>query len=79
MTSADFETKAMIFMAVIRYGKMSVGCTVLDLSEEGAALDVRTQVGIPDRFTLTGATQKRQAYSCTVVWRDKRRISVAFH
>ncbi len=65
-------------MALIRFGDMSVGCTVRNISDEGAALEVGVQTGIPDCFTLIAASQKK-VYSCKVVWRDKRCIGVAFH
>jgi hypothetical protein len=65
-------------MALIRFGDMSIGCTVRNISEEGAALDVGRQAGIPDHFTLIATTQMRKIYSCKVVWRNKRRIGVVF-
>jgi hypothetical protein len=73
------KRQRVLVMALIRFGDMSISCTLRNMSEEGAALDVSTQVGIPDCFTLIAASQKRKVYSCKVVWRDKRRIGVAFH
>jgi hypothetical protein len=63
--------------ALIRFGDASASCVVRNLSEAGAALDIGTQVGIPDRFTLI-VVSKRKIFSCTVVWRKDRRIGVAF-
>jgi hypothetical protein len=63
--------------ALIRFGDASASCVVRNLSEAGAALDIGTQVGIPDRFTLI-VVSKRKIFSCTVVWREDRRIGVAF-
>jgi hypothetical protein len=55
---------------------MSIACVVCNLSEAGAALDVASQIGILDQFTLI--IQKKKIYSCNVVWRKDRRIGVAF-
>jgi hypothetical protein len=66
-------------MALTKFDETSMGCTVRNLSEKGATLDIRTQAGIPNCFTLIATTQKRTIYSCKVVWRDKRHIGVAFH
>jgi hypothetical protein len=64
---------------LIRFGDMSTGCVVRNLSEAGAALDIGSQVGIiPDRFTLIVVSNKK-IYSCTVIWRKNRRIGVAFY
>jgi hypothetical protein len=48
------------------------------MSEAGAALDIGSQIGIPDQFTLI-VVPKKKIYSCTVVWRKERRIGVAFY
>lgn len=85
MTKADIqETRrvkrsSVLVLALVRFGDISISCTVRNLSEEGAALDIGNQTGIPDNFTLIAASQKKKIYSCKVVWRDKRRIGVAFH
>lgn len=73
------KRRLVINMALIRFGEMSICCTVRNLSEEGAALDVGSPVGIPDQFTLIAVTQKKKVYSCKVVWRSKRRVGVAFY
>jgi hypothetical protein len=62
-------------MALIRFGEMSVGCVIRNLTESGAALDVGAQSDIPDQFTLVA---KKKIYSCTVAWRKNRRIGVSF-
>ena len=56
---------------------MSVSCILRDLSEVGAAIDVGSQSGIPDQFTLI-VVPKKKIYSCNVLWRIRRRIGVAF-
>jgi hypothetical protein len=47
------------------------------VSEGGAALDIGSQVGIPDQFTLIVLPQKK-IYSCNVVRRKERRIGIQF-
>jgi hypothetical protein len=58
------------------YGR-TVSCLVRSLSNEGAALDVTSPSGIPDRFTLAlpleGATRR-----CRLVWRREMEIGVTF-
>jgi hypothetical protein len=57
---------------------MSMSCVIHNLSKSGVALDVGSQVGIPDQFTLIDVTEKKNN-SCNVVWRKGRRIGVAFY
>jgi hypothetical protein len=64
-------------MGLIRFGELSMSCVVRNLSEGGAALDIGSQVGIPDQFTLIVLPQKK-IYSCHVIWRKERRIGVQF-
>jgi PilZ domain-containing protein len=59
----------------ILYGGGSIDCTVRNLSEAGAALDVTTPVGIPIEFTLVTDDGQRP---CRVVWRKEKRIGVTF-
>jgi hypothetical protein len=63
---------------LIRFGHMSICCVVRNLSEAGGALDIGSQIGIPDQFTLIVVPHKK-IYSCNVVWRKERRIGVAFY
>jgi hypothetical protein len=63
---------------LIRFGDMSMSCVIHNLSKGGVALDVGSQVGIPDQFTLIDVAAKK-IYSCNVVWRKGRRIGVAFY
>ena len=54
----------------------AVCCSVRDRSEGGAALDIGTQTGIPDQFTLI--VPRGKIYPCTVIWRKPGRIGVSF-
>ena len=61
----------------IEFGGSAIDCTVRNLSAFGAALDVASPVGIPERFTLVvPADEVRKP--CRVVWRKERRICVSF-
>jgi hypothetical protein len=62
---------------LIRFGDMSISCSVRNVSKGGLALDVGSQGGIPDQFTLIVVAEKK-IYSCNVIWRKERRIGVAF-
>jgi hypothetical protein len=61
----------------IEFGGGAIDCTIRNLSNAGAALDVTSPVGIPDRFTLVLPGDGLHM-SCHVVWRKQRRLGVAF-
>lgn len=63
--------------ASIEIGSGVIDCTVRNLSETGAALDVATPVGIPDEFILV-ITSDALRFACRVVWRKAGRIGVRF-
>ena len=63
--------------ALIMFGDISIGCVLRNVSEGGAALDIGSQIGIPDQFTLIVLPQKK-IYSCNVIWRKERRIGIQF-
>jgi PilZ domain-containing protein len=62
----------------IRFGDAAISCVLRNLSLGGVALDVGSQVGIPDQFTLI-VHAENNIHSCAVVWRKERRIGVAFY
>ena len=61
----------------ITFGGGAIDCTVRNFSKAGAALDVTTPVGIPDRFTLVIEADQRHL-PCRVIWRKEKRIGVRF-
>jgi PilZ domain len=61
----------------IEFGGGAIDCTIRNLSETGAALEVVTPLFIPDRFTLAVPTEQLRR-PCHVVWRREKRIGVAF-
>jgi hypothetical protein len=61
----------------IEFGGGAIDCTVRNLSDFGAALDVTSPIGIPDRFNLVVSDGAR--LPCRIVWRKERRIGVKFN
>jgi hypothetical protein len=58
-------------------GSIVVDCTIRNLSDSGARLQVPTSVAIPDRFEFTEtATGKR--CTATVMWRKGDMIGIRF-
>jgi PilZ domain-containing protein len=53
-------------------------CRVRDLSPTGARLEVASQIGIPDEFTLWIEFDQIKV-PCQVIWRTATRLGVAFH
>jgi hypothetical protein len=63
--------------AYVSSGGASTRCRVLNISAEGAAIDVPNAAYVPDRFQLM--TEKdRVIRSCRVVWIQQNRIGVTF-
>lgn len=54
-----------------------IDCTVRNISETGAALEVATPVGIPQDVTLIVEADKFKR-ECQVVWRKEKRTGVTF-
>jgi hypothetical protein len=61
----------------IEFAGSEIACTVRNLSETGAALEVVTPLFIPDRFTLAVPSEPLKR-PCHIVWRKEKRIGVAF-
>ena len=59
----------------ISFGGGAIDCTVRNLSETGAALEVASPVSIPEDFTLE---IEADHVPCHVVWRKWSRIGVHF-
>jgi PilZ domain len=67
---------------VLKAGSIEVGggtidCTVRNLSNISAALDVPSVVGIPDEFILIISSDVLR-FTCRVVWRKATRMGVRF-
>jgi hypothetical protein len=61
----------------IEFGGGAVDCTIRNLSNNGAALEVANPIGIPDQFILVLPGDGLHM-SCHVVWRKQQRLGVAF-
>lgn len=55
----------------------TIECQVRNLSPLGACLDVPSQIGIPDEFTLV-VDHERLKKKCRVIWRKPTRLGVEF-
>jgi hypothetical protein len=66
----------MLKSGTILLGKHPVPCTVRNLSEIGACLQLQTTVGIPSKFSF--AMSDRPTRICKIIWRDDTRIGVLF-
>lgn len=60
---------------VFNAGRSTIDCTVRNLSESGAKLDVTSVVGIPNSFDLQLGEQLRP---CRVAWRSLKQLGVEF-
>ena len=69
--------RRMFKAGTIEFGGGGIDCTVKNLSDTGAALEVLSPLYIPDRFTLFVPTDRFKR-RCHVVWRKERRIGIAF-
>jgi hypothetical protein len=61
----------------ISFGGAGISCTIRNLSETGAALEVVSPIGIPQEFILV-VEADNSTRQCRVVWRKERRIGVTF-
>ena len=61
----------------IEFGGGAIDCTVRNISQTGAALEVVTPLFIPGRFTLFVPSEKLKR-PCQIAWRKEKRIGVRF-
>ncbi len=59
------------------HGAAGIDCTVRNVSETGALLEIESPVGIPNNFVLV-VPKDNLKRSCRVAWRSARRIGVRF-
>lgn len=71
------DRKRVLKAGSIEFGGGAIDCTVRNISETGAALEVVSPLFIPDRFTLFIQTDHVRR-PCHIVWRKEMRIGVAF-
>jgi hypothetical protein len=61
----------------IEFGGGGIDCTVRNISQTGAALEVVSPLFIPDRFTLFVPSEQLKR-PCRIAWRKQKRIGVTF-
>jgi hypothetical protein len=61
----------------IEFGGGVIDCTVRNVSNNGAALEVTSPIGIPAKFTLVLPGDGLH-FRCRIIWRKNHRIGVAF-
>lgn len=61
----------------IIFSDARASCTIRNISDLGAALEVAGPLGIPHEFNLT-IDSDHTTRQCRVVWRTERRIGVKF-
>ncbi len=54
-----------------------IDCTIRNMTEIGAGLEVSAQAAVPERFTLLIKPEGRKR-NCHVVWRQSGKIGVEF-
>jgi hypothetical protein len=69
--------RRMFKAGTIEFGGGGIDCTVKNLSDTGAALEVLSPLYVPDRFTLFVPSDQFKR-RCHIVWRKERRIGIAF-
>jgi len=63
--------------ATIEFDRSAFSCTVRNISEVGAALDLPSSFGIPHEFQLVIETNQ-VTRQCRTIWRQENRIGVTF-
>jgi hypothetical protein len=61
----------------ITFEGSGIACTVRNMSESGAAIDLENPVTLPQSFTLS-ISRDNIVRNCRTVWRSERRIGLAF-
>ena len=69
--------RRMLKAGTIEFGGGAIDCTIRNMSNAGAALDVASPVGIPAEFTLVLPADGSHM-PCHVVWRTDTKLGVSF-
>jgi hypothetical protein len=64
-------------VGAVKFGRHTINCLVRNLSVTGAAIEISSRTGLPERFVLIVPGDGLQL-PCYVVWRKDHRIGVAF-
>lgn len=71
------QRRRVLKAGIISFGGGAITCTIRNLSAAGAALEVTTPMGIPDKFTLV-IEMEHLKRDCRVVWQKERRLGIRF-
>ena len=61
----------------ITFENSGIACTVRNMSDSGAAIDLENPVILPQSFTLS-ISRDNFVRNCRTVWRNDKRIGLAF-
>jgi ribosomal protein L19 len=61
----------------ITFENSGIACTVRNMSDNGAAIDLESPVILPQSFTLS-ISRNNFVRNCRTVWRNDKRIGLAF-
>ena len=64
-------------MIVLPHGG-TISCTIRNLSETGAGIEVESSLGVPELFDLLIGGDEKHPRHCKVAWRTIRRMGVSF-
>ena len=74
----DGERKRLAQSVLIEGGDIPIDCMLLDISEGGVKLQVRSSAAVPDQFTLLLSRLGTLRRQCTVVWRSGNKLGACF-
>ncbi len=69
--------RRVLLTAAIEFGSTSIPCTLRNICETGAAIEVNTPLWFPEQFTLR-IDRDGSRRPCHVVWRREKRAGVQF-
>jgi hypothetical protein len=61
----------------IEFSGCKIDCVIRNISATGAAIEINSPIWFPDSFVLAVASDG-SARQCHIIWREDRRIGVAF-
>jgi hypothetical protein len=64
--------------AYVSSGGSVMRCLLLNVSTEGAAIEVENPAFVPQRFRLVMANDSSIVYECRIAWIQKNRIGLTF-
>jgi hypothetical protein len=64
--------------AYVSSGGSVMYCVIVNISREGAAIEVENPAFVPHRFRLVMANDASVVYECQVIWSKKSRIGLSF-